>query len=314
MAPASTKSRKITPACELVLPADAPREEWLAARRTGIGSSDASAVVGLNEYASPLSVWLDKLDGNPLSDEDSEVMEFGRELEPVVANVFARRTGKQLKRVGLVRSLEWPWMTASCDRIVIGEPAVVECKTTAWYRGKDWADDEIPDHAVIQATHQLAVTGLERAYIPVLIGGNHLEHRVLERDEAAIQRLVEVTGEFWHTNIEKRIEPAAVASDIRMLKARFTPDPDKTILIDSDALALVRERSNLRKRMTADEKHYKALTAQIAQIMGEATAATTGDGEPVFTYLEKPRVGYTVATTQIRSITLTRHGKALING
>lgn len=311
---AATKSRRVTPSCELVLPADAPREEWLAARRTGIGSSDASAVVGLNAYASPLSVWLDKLDGNPLSDEDSEVMEFGRELEPVVANVFARRTGKQLKRVGLVRSLEWPWMTASCDRIVIGEPAVVECKTTAWYRGQEWADDEIPDHAVIQATHQLAVTGLERAYIPVLIGGNHLEHRVLERDEAAIARLVEVTGEFWHTNVQKRIEPTAVASDIRLLKERFTPDPDKTILLSQDALELIRERADVRKHITAAEKHYKALTARIAQIMGDATAATTGDGEPVLTYIPSQRTGYTVAAKEIRTLSLTRHGKALING
>ena len=33
------------------------RERWLQERRKGIGGSEAAAVVGLNPYASPFSVW-----------------------------------------------------------------------------------------------------------------------------------------------------------------------------------------------------------------------------------------------------------------
>ena len=34
-----------------------PRAEWLEVRRQTIGGSEASAIVGLSKWASPLSVW-----------------------------------------------------------------------------------------------------------------------------------------------------------------------------------------------------------------------------------------------------------------
>ena len=44
----TTASRSIRPALRLVSTKDLPREDWLTVRRTGIGSSDAAAAVGLN--------------------------------------------------------------------------------------------------------------------------------------------------------------------------------------------------------------------------------------------------------------------------
>jgi len=36
------------------------KEEWLLARKSGIGGSDAASVVGLNPYKSAVSVYIDK--------------------------------------------------------------------------------------------------------------------------------------------------------------------------------------------------------------------------------------------------------------
>ena len=36
------------------------RAEWLAARKAGIGGGDAAAIIGLNPFSSPLTVWADK--------------------------------------------------------------------------------------------------------------------------------------------------------------------------------------------------------------------------------------------------------------
>lgn len=35
------------------------REQWLAIRKLGIGSSDAAVAVGLSPYKCPLSLWLE---------------------------------------------------------------------------------------------------------------------------------------------------------------------------------------------------------------------------------------------------------------
>ena len=73
------------------------REEWLDARRNGIGGSDASAILGLNPYSSPLKVYLDKI-GKGEEQETNEAMRQGTDLEPYVAERFTKETGKKVKR------------------------------------------------------------------------------------------------------------------------------------------------------------------------------------------------------------------------
>ena len=52
------------------------REEWLAWRRTGIGGSDAAAVIGLNPFRSRIEVYADKMGMMP-EKEDTESMRLG---------------------------------------------------------------------------------------------------------------------------------------------------------------------------------------------------------------------------------------------
>ena len=55
-----TTQSKPRPALRLVKTKAMPREEWLAVRKRGIGSSDAAAAVGLSPYKSQLELWLEK--------------------------------------------------------------------------------------------------------------------------------------------------------------------------------------------------------------------------------------------------------------
>ena len=50
-----------------------PHKEWLAYRKRGIGGSDAGAVAGLNPFASPMSVYQDKV-SDTITDMDNESM------------------------------------------------------------------------------------------------------------------------------------------------------------------------------------------------------------------------------------------------
>jgi hypothetical protein len=47
-------------ALRLVSTKDLERDDWLEVRRTGIGSSDAAAAIGLNPYQSQLELWMQK--------------------------------------------------------------------------------------------------------------------------------------------------------------------------------------------------------------------------------------------------------------
>lgn len=58
--PAPARSPRKGAALRLVSTKDLEREDWLEVRRTGIGSSDAAAAIGLNPYQSQLELWMQK--------------------------------------------------------------------------------------------------------------------------------------------------------------------------------------------------------------------------------------------------------------
>jgi hypothetical protein len=84
------RSPQPRPALRLVSTKQLERDQWLAIRKQGIGSSDAAAAVGLNPYCSPLELWMIKTgrDGNLPQvdpDDDSSPLYWGTLLESVVA-------------------------------------------------------------------------------------------------------------------------------------------------------------------------------------------------------------------------------------
>ena len=91
------------------------REQWLAIRKLGIGSSDAAVAVGLSPYKCPLSLWLEKTGRKEPEDiSHKEAVLWGIELEPVLAQVYAKRTGYKVRRVNAVlQHPEQPVMLAT---------------------------------------------------------------------------------------------------------------------------------------------------------------------------------------------------------
>lgn len=173
------------------------REEWLSYRRTGIGGSDSSVIVGLNPYKSKLELYTDKLGLLP-EKEETEQLRIGRDLEDYVAKRFSEETGKKIKRNNFMwRSKSFPFMIADVDREIIGENAGLECKTTSVWNKSDFDKGDIPLTYYVQCMHYMAVMGYERMYLAVLVLSKGFFWYVVERDEDEIKSLIQSENEFW---------------------------------------------------------------------------------------------------------------------
>lgn len=173
------------------------RVEWLAHRRNSIGGSDAAAVVGLSQYASPYSLWADKRGLLP-EKEDSEAMRIGRDLEDYVAQRFTEATGKRVRRENnIIINPAISFAHANVDRLVIGEDAGLECKTTSSLNLKKFTGGEFPSNYYAQCVHYMMVTGAERWYLAVLVLGKGFYHFCIERDEDEIEALKTAEAAFW---------------------------------------------------------------------------------------------------------------------
>ena len=189
-------------------------EEWLKLRQGYIGGSDAAAVIGMNAYASPYSVWADKLSKVPPK-EDNEAMRIGRDLEEYVAERFTEKSGKKVRRCNFILvNDKYPFAHANVDRLIVGEDAGLECKTTSVLNLKNFKNGEFPENYYCQSVHYMAVTEYKRWYVGVLVLGKGFYIYQLTRipgdicpewcesslyvDDAEIEALMGAEGEFWH--------------------------------------------------------------------------------------------------------------------
>ena len=162
------------------------KEEWTALRSTTIGGSDAAAILGLNPYKSPYALWAEKT-GKVIPEDISqkEAVRLGTDLEGYVAKRFTEATGKKVRRENYtVFRDDMPYAHANYDRLVIGERAGLEIKTTNALHLSKFKNGEFPATYYAQCCHYLLVSGLDRWYLAVLVLGIDFKVFVIERDEA----------------------------------------------------------------------------------------------------------------------------------
>ena len=182
-------------------------EEWLEHRQKSIGGSDASTIIGLNPWSSPYTVWADKLGKIPPK-EDNEAMRQGRDLEAYVAERFCEKTGKKVRRENnILVNPAYPFAHANVDRLVVGEDAGLECKTTSVLNLKNFKNGAFPDTYYVQCVHYMMVTGCKKWYLAVLVLNKEFMVFEIERDEDEIAALAKTEEEFWKL-VEAKTPPA----------------------------------------------------------------------------------------------------------
>lgn len=257
----------------------ADEKKWLEARREGIGGSDASVIVGLNRWKSPFQLWLEKTGKAEAEDlSGNEYVYWDKVLEEAVANRFCELTGKKVQRRGLLQMDDRPYIRASVDRMVVGENAGLECKTCNGFAAKEWEDDEVPAAYYVQCQHYMMVTGCERWYIAVLIGGNHFVWKEIPRNDNEIDLLLQAEIDFWH-KVEAGIMPEvdgsesckdALAAEFRGGNAEPLTLPDAAEVI----IERIRALDDAKKNTEEDIEHHKN---QLRRLMGDYELGYAGD-------------------------------------
>ena len=261
------------------------REEWLQIRSTGIGSSDAAAAIGLSSYKCSLSLWLEKTGRQPPEDlSEKEAVVWGTVMEPVLAKMYAERTGRKVRRVNAVlQHPEHPFMLANLDREVITEngTGVLEIKTAGFYSAQLW-DDGVPVAYQCQVLHQLAVTGHAWADVAVLIAGQEFRIYRIERDDDKIADLIQREAQFWSwvTN-NQQPDPDGSYDAQQALLSLFPTDNGQTLDFSESGPFndLFAELLILRHRKEDIEQQESTLKHRIQAALGSATAAIFQQGK-----------------------------------
>lgn len=282
----ATLGRHETPDARLVLSADSPRSEWLAARRHGITATDMVAIMGQSSYRTAFDVWTDKvMDPVDQVDDIGEAAVWGQRLEEPVAQEWAHRHGYRVRRIGLVANETYPWALASLDRLVYGCPdgrCALEVKTRNLFVQDAW-EKALPADVETQARWQLIVTGLDHVHVAALIGGQRLvEHRV-DRDPDAETKLLEVGTLLWMSVMDKtppNLPPELWTSDF--LEQRH-PTREGLVEVGPETVEALEAYERITyqvKDLEAQKAHYRTI---LVGALGEHETATS-DGRTLYSF------------------------------
>ncbi len=258
--------------------ANMSREDWLNLRRHSIGGSDAAAIVGLNEYASPFSVWADKR-GLTEDKPDNEAMRQGRDLEEYVAQRFCAETGKRVKRCNytLYNTL-YPFAHANIDRSIVGENAGLECKTTSALNMRKFKNGEFPANYYVQCMHYMAVTGMDKWYLAVLVLNKAFMVFEIERDEGEIAALMAAEEEFWaHVNAGVPPAPDGSKATTDVITKLYAEAYTDDVVNLADCMQNFYELKAIQEQMKTLESRKNELQNVIKTHMGASERGECGD-------------------------------------
>lgn len=249
------------------------RQEWERARLGSIGGSDAAAVIGLNRFKSPYTLWAEKT-GAVIPEDISgkEAVRLGNYLEQYVAERFTEETGKKVRReTAILKNTDYPFAHANVDRMVVGEKAGLECKTTSGLNMKRFRNGEYPDNYYVQCMHYMAVTGYPVWYLAVLIGNSDFRVFRIERDEIEIGALMEAEADFWK-QVEEKTPPAVDGSPgtADTLDMLYPADDSLDTADLTPVCGILREYLELKRQLNEIKARMDAAANEIKQYMGGA--------------------------------------------
>lgn len=253
------------------------REEWKELRKQYIGGSDAAAVVGLNPFVSQFSLWAEKT-GKAPDFEGNLATEVGTYLEEFVAKKFEQETCKTVRRcnLSLVNS-EYPWAIANVDRMVVGEDAGLEIKTTSELNMKKFNGGDYPANYYVQVAHYLAVTGKARWYLAVLIGNREFRVFSIDRDEEEIKALMDAERDFWTNYVLKRKTPPVDGHSATSEAIRQIFDTDSGDTADLTGMdALFEQRKALNEHIRSLKTELDGLDNQVKLLLGSRSSGVCG--------------------------------------
>lgn len=252
---------------EILEPTTPEDPRWHAMRATGVGASDAGALMGeAYKGRNAYSVWLEKVHPDqvpPYDDSTLLLFERGHQLEPLVAQVYQdKHPGRHLQTVGLARSTSNPYLLATPDRLV-DEDGGLEIKTAGQYGFMELDPDDFPRLWYWQCVQLLRVTGRQWWDLIALHPDSwqHMEWR-LHADDPQVQadmNLIDaVVLDFWESYVLTGMAPEVDITDSDTL-LQVHPVPEGAVEVDDEDVPT----------MLHMVERYQELTAQIKELQDE---------------------------------------------
>jgi len=294
------------------------RADWLAARRKGLGASDAPVILGLSPFKSALQLYHEKIGMEVERAGELEFLHWGNALEAPIAARYAEVTGRPVTRATNPYTIHWsddartPWAFATLDATtrrntslestisLDGEEGALEIKNASVYVGDKWTDEPPVDYQV-QNQHQQMVGAFGWGSIAALIGGNKFLWCDIERNNEFINGvLMPALIEFWG-RVQNQDPPPIDGSDSAkaFLAQLYPQDKGTVVALDGEAVDWDAELTEAKAKVDEWDAKKQLAENRLKAAIGEHSAATLPNGI-TYTFKAQTRSEHIVKASTFR--------------
>lgn len=257
------------------------RDEWLEARKSGVGASESPVLLGLSPWGCPLELWQRKL-GLAAEIEETERMRWGARLQPIIAREVEAQMGCVVFECDPYQSIRHPELAfmvctpdARLPKETVADPwgisGVLEIKTASPFKGGEW-EDAPPEHYRCQVIHQMIVTGCRWGMLAVLIGGQELRIARIEWDQDMADKIIEACRTFWGYVEREEAPPAdAMPATKAALETMHPVDDGESIELPLEAIEIDATVVQAQEAIKRYKKIEAAGKNRLRQLIGDAS-------------------------------------------
>jgi putative phage-type endonuclease len=185
--------------------------EQKEARRKGIGGSDVASVLSLPPFGCVLKLWFDKTGVPQDFEELNPNMERGIYLEDIACEIYRKKSGNTIKRMGQRHHSKLHYMLANIDREIVSVTqdgtGVLEVKCPNKESFLRMKTEGIPEAYLLQGQHYMYVTEKSWMHYMIFCADLWKEDIVpVDRDDALIKLILDSEAHFWNL-VTNRIKP-----------------------------------------------------------------------------------------------------------
>ena len=280
--------------------------EWHQQRRQGIGASEVAVACGFGRYRTRYDLWREKT-GATAPWGGNEATLWGQRNEPHILKDWAdRNEARIIETQRQFRVQRWPLLWATVDAIahtIDGEDVIVEAKCTT-SRNAQLGDggDDAPPEWLAQVQVQMLLSGLERAYIAVLIDGNKSREYCVQFDRAVAETLADRAEAWYCEAVETQVPPIEWGNvDQQMQRLVEFGGRDLVDMQASTLPTIWAQYEDLGKRIKELEEERAELKAAAIVAMGDNSRCLIAPDREL-RIEEKTRAGYMVKPAKYTQI------------
>lgn len=269
-------------------------DEWLLARKNGIGGSDASTVVGLNKWSTPYQLWKDKTDLS-INTETNEVLEFGHYMEDWIRKLYTKETGNNLDvPCGIIQDDEYPFMLATIDGFIPKTDIMFEAKICySRYEFGDFYTDDVPVYYNYQAQHGMHVTKTKETHLMAWFDRFNYGLFIIKADPYIQEMLIKAEKEFWNCVVNKTPPPL----ELMDVDEIYKKSQDNPIIINQDCLNIIEKIKETKSLIKQAEIEISENELWIKEFMKENDRLVDADGNTLVSWkTTKPRTLFDTST------------------